>query len=219
MRLNKIFKIIGVLIGFLAFAGCIQLSKLQKVACIGDSITYGHGIEDSINNTYPAHLSEILGENYDVKNFGVCGATCLKKGDLSYWDQPEYKSALTYQPDIVIIMLGTNDSKPQNWIHGKEFDDDYIKLIESFRSLKSKPKIWICNPPPAFETRWDISDSVISTCIIPEVRDIAAQKDLSVIDFNQFFTDKVDLFPDLIHPDSVATELIAKKVAKALQIN
>lgn len=218
MRLKRNYTNVTLLLAFLLLMGAcaLQKKKVIKIACIGDSITYGHGIEDLENNTYPAYLGKLLGDGYEVKNFGVCGATCLKKGDLPYWDQPEYKRALEFQPDVVVMMLGTNDSKPQNWFHSLEFGSDYTALIDEFKALRSSPKFWICNPPPAFNTRWNISDSVISLHIIPEVEKIAKLKNIHVIDFNKFFTDKVAFFPDMIHPDTVATKLMAEEVANAL---
>lgn len=39
----------------------------------------------------------------------------LKKGDLPYWNEIQYEIALKSCADIIILMLGTNDSKIQNW--------------------------------------------------------------------------------------------------------
>lgn len=219
MRVKEKSIFIALLLITLTLTACLTRDKTIKVACIGDSITYGHGIADLNNDTYPAFLGKTLGENYEVKNFGVCGATCLKKGDLTYWDQPEYQNALKFKPDLIVVMLGSNDSKPQNWVYSAEYRDDYIELIEKFQSLKSNPKIWLCNPPPAFEPRWDINDSVITNEILPAVKEIAGLKHLSIIDFNAFFSDKDELFPDMIHPDKNGTKLIALEVAKALLKN
>ncbi len=58
-----------------------------KVACVGDSITFGFTIENRDQNSYPAQLGRLLGKNWEVKNFGVIGATLLKKGDMPYWKQ------------------------------------------------------------------------------------------------------------------------------------
>src|SRR5438270_834071 len=82
-----------------------------KVACVGDSITQGSGLQE---NTYPLQLQRMLGSNYEVRNFGVGGATLLEQGDKPYIQQKLYQDSLAFQPDVVVIMLGTNDSKPQN---------------------------------------------------------------------------------------------------------
>lgn len=215
MRLNSKYIQLSLFFFIALFLSCTQ-EKVIKVACIGDSITYGHGIDDLENDSYPARLGKLLGEQYDVRNFGVCGATCLKNGDLSYWDQEMYTDALAFQPDMVVIMLGSNDSKPQNWIYAHEYKMDYLEMFDSFQSLKSNPQIWVCNPPPAFESRWGINDSVISNEIVPVVREVAALKGVHNIDFNAFFSDKAAFFPDRIHPNKDGAQLIAEKVTHAL---
>ena len=118
-----------------------------KVACVGDSITQGAGAKSG--QSYPSQLQALLGEGYQVGNFGVSGRTLLKKGDFPYWKEKKYQAALAMEPAIVIIMLGTNDTKPQNWKHEAEFEADYKELIKSFQKLASKPRIFICRPCPA----------------------------------------------------------------------
>lgn len=42
-----------------------------RIACVGDSTTYGHGISNWPKNNYPAILQNLLGEGYHVNNYGV----------------------------------------------------------------------------------------------------------------------------------------------------
>ncbi|HOV77962.1 MAG TPA: GDSL-type esterase/lipase family protein, partial [Sedimentisphaerales bacterium] len=108
--------------------GCAAVAQAKHVACIGDSITYGSGIADRANDSYPAQLQRIL-RQYDpawqVSNFGVSGATLLRRGDKPYIRESAYTAALASKPDIVVIKLGTNDSKPQNWQYKEDFVADY----------------------------------------------------------------------------------------------
>ena len=92
-----------------------------KVACIGNSITDGFGIDMRTAYGYPAQLQQLLGKDYWVKNFGVSSRTMLNKGDYPYMNEMAWKDALAFKPDIVIIKLGTNDSKPENWQYAAEF--------------------------------------------------------------------------------------------------
>ena len=101
-----------------------------KVACIGDSITYGHGIKDWSANNYPAQLQEILGDAYHVANFGSSGACVNPEGDQPYVSRDVYKAALEYDADIIVFMMGTNDSKPENWTNADDFMKDYKELLE-----------------------------------------------------------------------------------------
>ena len=155
-----------------------------KVACIGNSITDGHGIPFAPANGYPAQLQKLLGKDYLVKNFGVSGRTMLNKGDQPYMNEMAWKDAVAFKPDVVIIKLGTNDSKPQNWQYGEEFKQDLKQMITTLRpdlaqpvkkGKKNKkqviknegPKIILCTPIPALKTSWGINDSIITNNIIP----------------------------------------------------
>ncbi len=128
--------------------GALAQQKV-KVACVGNSITEGAGLRV----TYPAALQELLGEAYEVQNYGLGGRTLLKKGDFPYWNEAMYTDALDWNPDVVIIKLGTNDTKPQNWQHKEYFIGNYVALVKSFQKLPSKPKVYICYPVPVFEDK------------------------------------------------------------------
>ncbi|MEG0456049.1 MAG: GDSL-type esterase/lipase family protein, partial [Bacteroides sp.] len=108
--------------------------KQIKVACVGNSITYGSGLADPKTQSYPSQLQQLLGEAYEVGNFGKPGATLLNKGHRPYMEQSEYKDALAFAGDIVVIHLGINDTDPRNWPHYRDyFVKDYLALIDSFR--------------------------------------------------------------------------------------
>ena len=111
-----------------------------KVACIGNSITDGHGIDVATQFGYPALLQQMLGDNYWVKNFGVSARTMLNKGDNPYMNEMAWKDAVAFNPDIVIIKLGTNDSKPQNWQYGAEFKNDLKQMITTLRPDLAQPQ-------------------------------------------------------------------------------
>jgi acyl-CoA thioesterase-1 len=187
-----------------------------RVAAIGNSITYGHGIEDREHNSYPAQLGRLLGEGYAVRNFGVSGRTMLKHGDFPYWNEQDFQEALAWEPDVVVIKLGTNDTKPQNWHYRDEFVADYEAMIDVFAALPSKPTIWICYPVPAFEERFSIRASVISEEVIPMIDQIAAHKQVSIIDLYDALDGRGDLFPDGIHPNTEGAGLIAEAVAEVI---
>lgn len=199
----------------IALLGCADAAP-KKIACVGDSITYGSGIKDRDNNSYPAQLQGILGSDYAVKNFGNSGSTMLKKGDKPYWKQKQFTKAKAFAPDIVIIKLGTNDTKPQNWKHGSEYAADYRAMIAEFAALPSKPEIYICLPVPVFKTRWGITDAVVNKDIIPALKGIAKATGATLIDLNTPFKGKEDLVPDHVHPNAGGAKIMAEVVASAL---
>ncbi|MBR4594584.1 MAG: hypothetical protein IKO33_08440 [Bacteroidaceae bacterium] len=192
----------------------LTLSACQKepvrVACVGDSITYGHGIKDRLHDAYPGVLSSMLGEKYDVRNFGVSGTTTMMETDMPYMNEQAYKDALEFNPQIVTIKLGTNDSKPYNWKEQEHFKKDLKALIESFRTLPSKPKIWLCLPVPAYGHAWSINDSIIYNGVIPYIKEVAQEENLPVIDLNTPFQGKKQYFPDTIHPNEEGEKMIAE---------
>lgn len=187
-----------------------------KIACVGDSITYGSGIKGWPKNSYPYKLNSLLGQKYLVNNFGHSGRTAMYDGDYPYTADKLYRKSLEYNPDIVIIMFGTNDSKPYNWKGKEAFITDYGKLIDSYLALESAPEIYIISPPPAFKVdgivKFDIDDVLISTEIYLAVGEIATSKGLHYIDMYEVFKDKPQMFPDGIHLDRKGAELFAKFV-------
>lgn len=187
-----------------------------RIACIGDSITYGAGIENRESNSYPAVLGRLLGAKFATKNFGVNGATLLKKGDKPYWDQPEFAAVKAFSPQVVIIMLGTNDSKPQNWRYQERFADDLRAMIDHFSRLPSQPVVWICLPPPAYESRWGISEETIAEEIIPDIQEVADEKHVPLIDLHDALSNRPKLFSDTIHPNADGAALMAQTVQNAL---
>lgn len=192
-------------------------SKPIRVACVGDSITFGAGVEMRENNNYPKVLGELLGEKFETRNFGRSGATLLKQGDLPYWKTKEFESATAYAPDIMVIKLGTNDSKPQNWDkHKGEFGADARALVAHFQALPSKPKVFVCLPVPVYETKWGINEPVVKGEVIPILTEVAKEMKLPTIDLYTALTGKPLMFPDKIHPNAAGAKVIAETVAKAL---
>lgn len=187
-----------------------------RVACIGDSITAGAGIKDRKMH-YPAQLQKMLGDKYEVKNFGVSGRTLLKKGDHPIWKEKKYKNAVAFNPNIVVIKLGTNDTKPQNWKHKSEFKNDLIAMVKQFQALGAKPTVYLCKPVPAYKTKWGINDKDITEGVIPIVQEVAKEMNLTVIDLYTALSGKEKLFPDKIHPNGEGATIMAATILKAIK--
>ncbi|MFB9054807.1 GDSL-type esterase/lipase family protein [Formosa undariae] len=200
---------------FISFAHAQEAEKI-RVACIGNSITFGYGIKDRIKNAYPAQLQRMLGDNYEVKNFGISGRTLLSKGNSPYITTGAYKQALDYNPNIILIKLGTNDSKAFNWVYKDEFNSDYVKLIKTFQSLESKPTIYLCKAAPVYKRGRKISADIVEKEINPRIEAIAKSQNLEIIDLFTPMLGKGDLFPDAIHPNGEGAGELAKLVYTAL---
>lgn len=190
-----------------------------KIACIGNSVTFGYNIKDKALNSYPAQLQNMLGDQYEVSNFGHSGATLLRKGHNPYYKTAAFRAALDYQPDIAIIHLGLNDTDPRNWPNYRdEFAPDYAWLIDTLRKVNKNLKVYICRLTPIFSghprflsgTRdwfWQIQ------ALIPQ---IAKANETGLIDLHTRLYTRPDLFPDNLHPNEEGAAIIAKTVYQKL---
>ena len=189
-----------------------------KVACVGDSITQGVGA--SGGQSWPDQLRRMLGEKWDVKNFGVSGTTLLKNGDSPYQRQGAFKNAKVCNPDVVVIALGTNDTKPQNWTNfTAHFENDYKDMVLQFADLASKPRIFVCRPPYIAKTgNWGINDTN-TVEEIPVIDKVAKDLKLGVIDLHAALKGKDSLIPDNVHPNTDGATAIAAAVFEGLTGN
>lgn len=190
-----------------------------RVACIGNSITDGSGIDMAETKGYPAQLQKLLGGGYNVRNFGVGARTLLNSGDRPFMKELAWRDALAFNPDVVIIKLGTNDSKTDNWKHKDDFVKDYQSMIDQLRSLPAHPRIILANPIKAFKDQWTITDSVITREVIPEIEKVAKANGLEVLDLHSVITDASMIISDGIHPNSQGAGKIAQAVAEIIKTN
>ncbi len=192
-------------------------TNITRVACVGDSITQGVGVKHQTTNSYPAQLARMLGGKWHVTNYGVSGTTMMNTGDRPYMQRAEFKAALESKPDVVVIKLGTNDSKPQNVeMHPDDFLASYREMIAKFRTANPRIKIYACLPVPAFPEGGGIRESVISGTIIPKIRQLAQEENLLLIDLHSALDGRSDCFPDKVHPNKEGARIMAKTVAAAL---
>jgi sialate O-acetylesterase len=216
--MKKIFLVSITAFFFFSFNVSAQ-NKIIKVACIGNSVTYGYGLKDPSKESYPVQLQKMLGEKYEVINFGHSGATLLRKGHNPYFKTKEFSEAIQLKPDIAIIHLGLNDTDPRDLNnYSNDFRGDYSWLIGTLRKANPDLKVYICLMTPIFNdhprfrsgTRdwyWKIQN------LIPE---IAKVNHTGLIDLHTPFYFHPDLFPDALHPDKEGAVILAKTVYSAI---
>jgi lysophospholipase L1-like esterase len=201
--------LISVLMMVLSCLASVQAGAL-RVACVGDSITAGTFLTSPNAESYPARLKFLLGTNYVLTNFGVSSMTVLKQGDYSYWNDPAFKKSHDFAPDIVTILFGANDSKPQNWVYGTNFESDYRALIASYTNLPSHPRVLLLTPCPVFGNGvYDINPGVVATNILPQVRKLADELGLELVDINTLLSGRRDWFYDPVHPNTRGATVMA----------
>jgi lysophospholipase L1-like esterase len=156
-----------------------------RVACVGDSITFGMGVNGRESNSYPVQLNRMLGDKWEVQNFGVSARTLLNKGDYPYQKEAAFQNALNFNPNVVVILLGANDSKPLNWKFKDEFVPDYKELIGKFKALAGHPQIFICRPTPVpGNGNWGINEPTVQD-EIKLINGIAKNENVGIIDLHR----------------------------------
>lgn len=207
-----------------SYSSTAQTSRI-KVACVGNSITEGVGSSDKTSTCYVAVLGQLLGEQYEVGNFGVSGATGCRNTHKPYDKCDRFEKAKAFQPDIVTIALGTNDSQPKVWNtadFAKNFKSDLMYLCQEFETLASRPKIYLCLPIPIIPSeRWAHQPDVLANEIIPIIREIAKEKGYGLIDLHTPLIGKKECYPknDMLHPNDLGHKQIAKLIYSAIRTN
>ncbi len=186
-----------------------------KVSCVGNSITYGMRIENREQDSYPVQLQRKLGDRYEVGNFGKSGATLLRHGHRPYFEQEEFRQAMDFAGDIVVIHLGINDTDPRNWPHFQdEFVGDYLALVDSLRSVNPKARFLIARMTPIGSThsRFISGTKVWHGQIQEAIETVAHAAGAELIDFYEPLYRYPWMFPDAIHPNVEGAGILAKTV-------
>lgn len=222
---RKPCKVVSLLILLILFTlGCkyfgdsaVVENKIIRVACLGDSITFGYGLQDRNIQSYPSQLAVILGQSWKVENFGVNGATMLRKGKRPYYQQQQYQELIRYSPEFVVILLGTNDIQPTIWQHKNSFVSHYCQLIEEILGKTDVQEIWLCYPPPIFFETAAVKPNMIPDEVIPLIDTVSRTSKKPIIDLYYPLLNKTALFPDKVHPNEHGARLIALLIADTLK--
>ncbi|MCM1401477.1 MAG: GDSL-type esterase/lipase family protein [Bacteroides sp.] len=195
-----------------------------KVACVGNSITYGYGLPDDQRNlqSYPSRLARMLGPDYEVGNFGHSGATLLRKGHNPYFALPEFRQALDMKPDIAVIHLGVNDTDPRNWPnYGDEFITDYSALIDSLRAANPAVRILMARLTPIGAKHHRFRTGTRDWRLLEQdaIEAIALNKGVELIDFDAPLRDRQNLMPDAVHPNAEGYNILAETVYSGITGN
>ena len=190
-----------------------------KVACIGNSITYGYGLPDRATQSYPVQLQKMLGDSYQVENFGKSGATLLNKGHRPYMQQDEYHRAIDFAGDIVVIHLGINDTDPRDWPDYRDFFvKDYIALIDSFRVANPEARIMIARLTPIADRhpRFLSGTRDWHGEIQLAIENVARYAGVQLIDFHKPLYPYPFMLTDAVHPDPEGAFVLAQTVYSAI---
>jgi acyl-CoA thioesterase I len=179
-----------------------------RVACVGDSITEKSG--------YTAKLATMLGANYSVGNFGVSGTTVTLESETPYMMESKFYAAESFQPEIVVIMLGTNDARNDYIKYQTCFEQEYSVLISSFQKLYSTPEIVLVRSPPIFNNSLSLNETTFSNSVIPHIDNVASNLNLSTVDVYDAFGNHSEYTADGVHPTDEGADIIASQVYNSI---
>jgi lysophospholipase L1-like esterase len=200
------------------YSGWAFKSDIIKVGCVGDSNTYGAEATDRSRYAWPIQIRDMLGDKYETRNFGVNGALMMNHLNDAWRNKTAYSDNKAYDPDIIVIALGTNDSKDGYW-DAVKFKNSYIDLINEFKSYSSEPDIYMAIPIKAYSSTWSINDQTIREQVIPAMKEISKEKGLPLIDLYSVTNNIANLMAsDGIHPRDEGLRIMARKIADIMQL-
>ncbi len=202
----------AVIVKFILDATAYPVS--QRIVCMGDSITFGHGVPQA--QRWSNVLADKLGAGYTVENYGVSARTLLSKGDHPYIREAAYTNAVQAKADIALIALGTNDAKPQNWKFKDEFAKDYKAIIEALRKENPEIKIYCLKAIPSLLGDDSISGTRVAKEVNPQIEKVARQMKCTVVDLYTPMKPHPEFLPDKVHPNAAGHAVMAETLYKAL---
>ncbi len=211
----KLPTLISTFIALAILSASVSSTAQTKVACIGDSITYGLTIDEREQNSYPAVLQKLLGSSYEVGNFGKSGATLLRHGHRPYTEQEEFRQVIDYKADIAVIHLGINDTDPRNWPNYRdEFVSDYLYIINALKEANPKVRIMIARMTPITHNhpRFQSGTKQWHGEINSHIELISKISGTELIDFHAPLYRHYNLIPDSVHPNAEGAKILAHTV-------
>ena len=198
-----------------------------RVACIGDSITWGYAMTNRVAECYPSVLQELLGAGYEVRNFGDPGAGvyehCRREGRPKAWRfRDEYAKVLDFKPDIIVSNLGINDAVEFMRELGTEgvprgtFRDQYVSLLRSFETDGRRPRfiLWTRLGPTGKAHRLKgRPNASLMESDLAEVAACVGAETLDMLTPLTPFAETPDFAQDGIHPEGGAQRVIAELTA------
>ena len=178
-----------------------------RVACIGDSITAGVGLDAP----YPDLLRALSSNRWQVANFGVPGKTLLLRSGRAWADTPAARAALDYRPDIVVAMFGINDLAHPDIL--PSFTDDGLAVLARFREANPAVRFYICTPTPLAPARLEAAaNRAIRETLVPMIEDLAIRASASLIPIHLTYPCTLRRLPDGTHPDQEGARLLAATI-------
>lgn len=199
-------------------------SDAPIIVAMGDSITFGAGVvKTRKTDSWESKLEKLFAGSYQVLNYGISSATLQDEGDMPYWKMPAAplqgfpEAAMALNPEIAILMLGTNDSKPYNW-NRERYETQLNQRVQELQQTPGLKRLIVMCPPfccPANGSDvvgYDIINETIRDEIVPIVKQCAQENGAECIDLYALTDGHPEYFMDGVHPNSFGNQVIAKHI-------
>lgn len=186
-----------------------------KVATVGDSLTYGYGLENRERDAYPSILAEKLGHHYQVSNFGLSGRSLQSTSDYPYLQEKNTQLSLESEADIVIIMIGSNDSRSPYW-NKERFIKEYGEMVDRYLKMPSQPDVYLLVPPYVPTSRFGLNNDIVRTELQEIIPRIAEERGLEWINFYPLTERHLEYYSDGLHLTPLGNQLVADRVYTAI---
>lgn len=186
-----------------------------QVAAVGDSLTYGYGLENRKRDAYPSILAEQLGSSYQVFNFGLSGRSLQSTADYPYFQEENARLSLESEADLVIIMIGSNDTRTSYW-NPERFASEYRQMVESYCSLLSQPDIILVVPPYIPTSRFGLNNQVLEEELQTLIPQIAQEYGLLSVNLYPITKGNEAYYSDGLHLTPLGNQIIAETIYQAI---
>ncbi|MTB64042.1 esterase [Streptococcus sp. zg-86] len=186
-----------------------------KVATVGDSLTYGYGLENRERDAYPSILAEKLGHHYQVLNFGLSGRSLQSTSDYPYLQEKNAQLSFESEADIVIIMIGSNDSRGPYW-NKERFIREYGEMVDRYVQMPSQPDVYLMVPPYVPTSRFGLNNDIVRTELQEIIPRIAKEKGLEWVNFYPLTEGHLEYYSDGLHLTPLGNQFVAETVYAAI---
>lgn len=187
--------------------------RFSRIACVGDSITYGYGASSPSSGSYPARLQAMLGNRYVIGGFGWGGSTYCGLSKI-YTEGEEFRASIAFEPDVVIILLGTNDTN--SWDRTGSGVEEYAQdLVHFYRSLPSHPEVFLCTPIHRYNN--ENNNRIIREELVPILARVAAAEDCWFVDLYEKTDNWEAYLMDGLHPNDEGYRKLAALILEAMR--
>ncbi|KXT78668.1 putative xylanase [Streptococcus sp. DD13] len=170
---------------------------------------------DRSKESYPAYLLAELGSFFRIANYGLAGRSLQSSSDFPYFQEKNAQASLSSQANLVLLMLGTNDTRPQYW-EKERFEMEYRSRLASYASMTSHPEIFLLIPPFIPTSRYGLDNHVLAHSIRPFLKQLGQELSLPVVDLYELTENKGELYSDGVHLNAKGNQVVGHALAQAI---